>query len=161
MITVRDTMPEDAEGVRQVEASATATLRQTYRPNQKALRHKRTISQDLRRLVAELDGVIFGTMQYFTDGNAMGIIGLGVHGDFRRQGVARALIAEVADRAASRGLQSVVTRTVEQTCNVPIFEALGFQVTSRRPDEYSESVAGGELTDVSLEMQINDGSRTR
>ncbi len=157
MITVRDSRPEDAEAVREVEASATATLRAIYRPNEKALRCKQTISRNLCRLVAERDGTVVGTAQYFADGRAMRVIGLGVRGDFRRQGVARAIVAEIAGRAASLGLPSVVTRTVEQTGNVPIFEALGFKVTARCPDEYSESVTGGELTDVSLEMQVSDG----
>ena len=86
--------------------------------------------------------------------------GVAVRSDFRRQGVPRALVAEVADRARRHGLSAVVTRTVEQTGNVPIFEALGFKVTSCCPDEYSKSVEGGELTDVSLEMQISDENRT-
>lgn len=159
--TVRDSRPEDAEAVRQVEASATATLRQTYRPNPRALSHKRTISRILRRLVAELDGAIVGTTQYYVDGNALRVIGLGVHSDFRRQGVAHALLAEVTERARRQRLPGVVTRTVEQTGNVPMFEALGFEVASRCPDEYSESVAGGELTSVSLKMTIDKESRTR
>jgi GNAT superfamily N-acetyltransferase len=160
-ITVRDCRPEDAAVVRDVQASATVTLRQTYRPNARALRHKRSLSHELRRLVAECNGSVVGTAQYFVDGNTMRIIGLGVHSDFRRRGVARALVAEIRRRAGLCGLPRVVTRTVEQTGNVPIFEALGFEPTASCRDDYSESLAGGDLTDVSLEMPVNDGSRTR
>jgi ribosomal protein S18 acetylase RimI-like enzyme len=152
MITVRESKSEDAEGVARVDASARATLRETYRPNQKAISRKQAITGELRRLVAVSDGAIVGTTQFYVDGNAMRIIGLGVHSDFRRQGVARALLAEVADRTRRLGLPALVTRTVEETGNVPIFEALGFEVQSRSPDEHSESVSGTPLTDVSMKM---------
>jgi ribosomal protein S18 acetylase RimI-like enzyme len=154
MITVRESKLEDAEAVARVEASAIATLRQTYRPNQKALAQRKGISRKLFRLVAEHNGGIVGTTQYYVDGTAMRIIGLGVRSDFRRQGVARALLAEVVDRARRKGLSHLVLRTVEETGNVPIFEALGFEVESRCPDEYSESISGGRLRDVGLRMQI-------
>lgn len=160
MITIRDSKPEDAQSVAEVEASATATLRQVYRPNQKALSHKSKIARDLVRLVAECDGRIVGTTRYYVDGGAIRIVGLGVHAEFRHRGIARALVSAVADRAREQGLPCVVTRTVEETGNVPIFEALGFEVDSRCPDEYSESVTGAKLTDVSLMMRITNGSRT-
>lgn len=154
MISVRDGTPGDADQLAQVEASATATLRLTYRPNDRALRNKQVLSSELRRLVAESDGRIVGTTQYFVDGDALRLIGLAVHGDFRRRGVARALVTAVAERARSQQLSSLVTRTVEETGNVPTFRALGFEVESRCPDEYSMGVAGGIVTDVSLRKKI-------
>ena len=154
MITVRDSKREDAEAVRAVEASATTTLRQVYCPNRKAWRHRQSISRSLCRLVAESDGAIVGTTQYVVVEDVIRVIGLGVHHDFRRQGVARALIGEVARQAQSCGIRFVVLHTVEQTGNVPIFEALGFHVRSRCPEEYAESITGGELTDVCLELRM-------
>lgn len=56
-------------------------------------------------------------------------------------------------RAASR-LPFLVARTIEETGNVPIFEALGFKIESRCPVEFSESVAGNQLTEVNLRMKI-------
>jgi len=160
MITVRTSTPDDAKGIAEVEASATGTLRQTYRPNRKALSHKSSIAGKLVRLVAESDRRIVGTTQYYREGNALRIIGLGVHRDFRRHGVARALVSSVADRARSDRLCCVAARTVKETGNVPILEALGFEVVSECPDEYSVSVAGGQLTDVSLRMKIDQESGT-
>lgn len=160
MITVRCSTPRDAQGVARVVDSATATLRQTYRPNRKALSHKKRISDDLRRLVAERDGQIVGTTQYFVDGDAIRVIGLGVDSDFRRRGVARALLREIANLARARGLSLVVTRTVMQTGNVPVFQALGFEVLSKQPDEYSVSLTGQQLTEVDLQMQVETGRRT-
>ena len=154
MIRIRTSMRGDENGVAKVAASATATLRQTYRPNQKALAHKKWISGDLHRLVAELDGQIVGTARYYVDGDAIRIIGLGVDSDFRRLGVARALVNRIADLARRRGLAAVVTRTVVQTGNVPIFEALGFQVVSEHPDDYSISEDGRTLTEADLQMEI-------
>ena len=158
MISVRDSTPDDAGPVDEVVASAIAMLRQTYRPSEKARSHKRAIAGRLHRLVAESDGAVVGTTQYVIDGSVIRIIGLGVHRDSRREGVARALVAEVADRARNRGLSAVVAHTVEETGNVRVFKALGFEVQSRCPDAYSESVKGGRLTDVRLTMQLEENS---
>lgn len=160
MITVRDSTPSDSEAVARVVASATATLRKTYCPNHKALSHKKKISDDLRRLVAELDGQIVGTTQYLVDDDAIRIIGLGVDSDFRRCGVARALLGAIADLARERNLPSIVTRTILETGNVPVFRALGFELVSEHPDVYSESVTGKPLTEVDLKRQVEPGRRT-
>ncbi len=153
-IMVRAFKPEDAQGVAEVEASATATLRQVYRPNQKALSHKSKIMREMVRIVAECQGRIVGTTQYYVDGEAIRIIGLGVHGDFRHRGVARALVSWVTTRAREQSIPCIVARTVKETGNVPIFQMLGFDIESKRPDEYADNIAGGSLTDVSLRMNI-------
>ena len=160
MITVRDSQPEDVEAVARVDASARATLRETYRPNQKALAHKQSITRELRRLVATSGGTLVGTTRYYVDGDAMRLIGLGVHRGFRRQGVARALVAEVAERTRRLGLSVLITHTVAETGNVPVFEALGFEVQSRCPDEYSESVSGAPLTAVSMKLSVGEKPQT-
>ncbi len=156
MIIIRDSNREDAEGVARVDVSARATLRETYRPNQKALAHKKAMARQLHRLVAICGGTIAGTTQCYVDGNAMHLIGLGVHRDFRRQGVARALVAEVALRTRRLGLPVLITHTVAETGNVPVFEALGFQVQSRCLDEYSASVSGAPLTAVIMKLELRE-----
>lgn len=154
MIIVRAAMPKDQNGIAKVEASATATLRRTYRPNREALIHGKMISRNMRRLVAESDGKIVGTVQYHVDGDAIRMIGLGVDADCRRCGVARALVNEIADNARRCGIASIVTCTVVQTGNVPIFEALGFRVCSICPDKFSVTDGGRELEEASLRMDV-------
>ena len=152
MILVRPAGPDDAGAVAKVDASATATLRQTYRPNEKAFANRKRISRELRRVVALLDGQVVGTIQYYLDGSSLAIIGLGVLDEFRRRGVARALIEALAESARQHGACDVVVRTVKETGNVPIFECLGFHVVSETPDTFSESEEYSELTDVELQM---------
>jgi len=99
MITLRHSAPEDAEGIAAVNASATATLRRTNRPNQKALANRRRISPELSRLVAVFQGRIVGTTGFYVDGDALRIIGLGVLPEFRQQ--------ECPSVSASSGKMSV------------------------------------------------------
>ena len=154
MITVRSSVPEDADGIRRVSESATATLRETYRPNQKALENRRRFSSQLNRLVALVEGEIAGTTQFYRDGEALRIIGLFVHADYRRRGVAKALVGGVTDIARKQGVDLLVIRTVKETGNVPIFEKIGFEVLSVHPDEYSESDKYRQLSEVDFQMKI-------
>jgi len=154
MIIVRPIVPEDSDGIRRVSESATATLRETYRPNQKALENQRRFASQLNRLVALVEGEIAGTTQFYRDGKALRIIGLFVHSEYRRRGVARALVGAVADIARTQGVDLLVTRTVKETGNVPIFEKMGFEVLSVHPDEYSESDKYRQLSEVGFQMKI-------
>jgi len=154
MITIRPSLPEDSDDIRRVSESAIATLRETYRPNQKALANRKRLSTQLSRLVALVDGKIAGTTQFYVDGEALRIIGLLVHSDYRRQGVARSLVQGMADIARKEGCRFLATRTVKETGNVPVFQRLGFDVLTERPDEYSESDKYRELTEVDFQMNI-------
>lgn len=154
MIMVRPSLPEDAEGIRRVSESGNAKLRETYCPNQKALENRRRFSSQLNRLVALVEGEIAGTTQFYRDGEALRIIGLFVHADYRRRGVAKALVGGVVDIARKQGIDLLVTRTVKETGNVPIFEKIGFEVVSIHPDEYSESDKHRQLSEVDFQMKI-------
>ena len=155
MIVVRPLSPEDVDAVTEVTASAIATLRKTYRPNRLARANKGKIAGKLNRIVAEIDGRVVGTVQYYTHGSELRLIGLFVHADARRQGVARALVDKLADTARQLGLSRLTCHTVEETGNVPIFERFGFTVTRRESDDYSESDTHAELTDVEMVMRLN------
>jgi hypothetical protein len=48
MFEVRHELPDDAAAIAEVSVSATASLRQTYRPNSKALANKAQLSRELR-----------------------------------------------------------------------------------------------------------------
>jgi len=154
MITIRPQRPEDKRDIAEVEASATATLRKTYRPNQKALMHKRNITPEIQQLVAERDGHVIGVIGYYVSHDVMHILGLGVHHTYRGCGIGSSLVKSVIVTAQDQNIPALVVQTVEETGNVPFFEALGFQVASRCADEYAESTDGRKLTDVCLMMEF-------
>jgi GNAT superfamily N-acetyltransferase len=104
---------ETGDELAAVTASAIATLRHTYRPTAAAIARARPS----RRLVAVARGEIVGTLEY--DGGH--VVGLFVHADHRRRGVARALLAALGPRELS-------LFTIRETGNVPIFVRLGFAV---------------------------------
>lgn len=150
MVEIRHARPEDAGEIELVRASATAALRRIYRPNAKALENKASISRDLERLVALVDGRVVGTTQIYVDGECLRIVGLGVLEEHRKCGVARELTGFLLGLAAARGLKGIGARTIRETGNVSIFESLGFHVVSEVKDEYSESDLYSELRDVDL-----------
>ena len=158
MITIRPKQPEDKKDIAEVEASATATLRKTYRPNQTALNHKKNISSDVQQFVAEHDGHVVGVIGYYISHNVIHIIGLGVHNTYKGCGVGSALVNAVVVAAQEQNIPVLAVQTVEETGNVPFFEAFGFQVVSRCTDEYAESTDGSQLTNVCLKMETKEDS---
>lgn len=154
MITVRNETTEDMDGIRAVDAAATATLRQTYRPNEKAMDNKSIISAHLQRLVAVSDGTIIGTVRYHVEEQSLRVIGLGVHPNSRHRGVARELIQFLERIGRTEGVTCLHLYTVKQTGNVDIFKRLGFNVIAERADDFSESDIYSELTDVEMEKPL-------
>lgn len=154
MITVRDERRGDLPGIQEVEASAIATLRRTYRPTRAAMACITRLNNLLFRLVALMDNRIVGSVQYRMEGRTMRITGLGVHSDFRRLGVTRALFQALE----SIGMREKATRlhlhTVKQTGNVAVFKRLGFTAISETADTFSESDWYDWLTDVEMEKQL-------
>lgn len=154
VIEVRHALPEDAFAIAQVQASTTAALRRIYRPNAKALANKSRISRDLERLVALVDGLVVGTVQHYLDEDRLRIVGLGVLEEYRKRGVAKALVESLVSLAKHKRLEGIAARTVRETGNVPVFEKLGFVVASDVPDEYSESDIYPVLRDVELFRRV-------
>jgi ribosomal protein S18 acetylase RimI-like enzyme len=149
-LSIRARTPDDAAGIAEVEASATATLRRVYRPNAAAQVNIEGIAHSLNALVAVGEGRIVGTVQFRVEGDALQFVGLGVLDLYRGRGVARALVEAGVLIARDQGLSAVVARTVEETGNVGFFEHCGFVVVSRRPDSFAVGVDGREVTDVEL-----------
>ena len=81
MITVRSERNKDKAEIQNVIDSAVATLRQTYRPTQRAIGNKNQIKQNYERLVAIIAGRIVGSVQYFSDNHCVSVLGLDVHTD--------------------------------------------------------------------------------
>lgn len=155
MITVRHERAEDQIGIQEVDTAATATLRRTYLPNQRALTDKARISIHLRRLVAIIEGRIVGTVQYCVENEAVRVIGLGVHPEFRRRGVARSMIQSIEEIGAKGEVSWLYLHTIKETGNVETFKRLGFTVISEQEDEFSESVRFEKLTGVEMAKRIS------
>jgi ribosomal protein S18 acetylase RimI-like enzyme len=129
--SVRPCRPEDESEAREVDVLATADLRRAYRPTQAALARRASLRAALTRLVALADTRVVGVVDYWKDGDRLAFLGLGVHPDFRRRGVARALVRDLERIGSDSGCQALGLHTVRQTGNVRIFERLGFMSSQR------------------------------
>jgi GNAT superfamily N-acetyltransferase len=135
-VIVRDAEPGDE--LEPVLASGIATLRETYRPTNAAIAAK--AARTFHRLVAIASGELVGTLEH--DG-AGAVVGLFVHADHRRRGVARALLDALGPR-------ELTLHAIRQTGNVAIFERLGFAVARESPATDYTSDAHAQLTEVTM-----------
>ncbi len=128
-LSIRGCRLEDVEGVLELWRQAEATPGVTDTPD------------DLRRaiqdspavvLVAEAEGRLIGSIIGTFDGWRGNIYRLAVHPDWRRQGVARALLAEVEKRLAQQGAKRI-TALVEKDhpLAMAFWEAVGYRVDER------------------------------
>jgi len=154
MTEMRPAEPADAAAVQTVDAAATVTLRETYRPNQAARANKARLAAGLKRLVATIDGHVVGTVRYYVENHKVRVIGLGVHPDLRSRGVARKLMRFLESAGKDEKAYCLHLFTVKQTGNVEVFSRLGFRVIAERKDEFSESDTHHTLTDVEMEKQL-------
>ncbi len=154
MITVRPEMNKDTADLQNVIDSAVATLRQTYRPTQRAIDNKTQKTLNCQRLVATIEDQVVGSVQYFLDPPCVGVIGLDVHTDYRKKGVARSLISRIKEIGMSKKAIGIKLHTIKETGNIRIFKRLGFKVVSERIDGLFESDRFDTLTDVEMVMAL-------
>jgi ribosomal protein S18 acetylase RimI-like enzyme len=153
-IVVRPADPEDAASIKALNALSMATLRKIYRPNKAALDNKSLLAACLNRLVATSEGQIVVTVQWYKEDELLRVMGLGVHPDFRRWGVARELVASLCLIGQEQGATRLRLYTVKETGNVGLFARLGFLVLSEREDQFSESDHYSMLTEVEMERPL-------
>ena len=88
-------------------------------------------------LVAEEQGIVAGYVGSQSVLDAADMMNIAVHPDYRRQGIARELVAELTDALAEKGVK-ILALEVRQS-NAPaiaLYEQLGFQQVGLRPNYY-------------------------
>jgi RimJ/RimL family protein N-acetyltransferase len=125
--TIRDCRAQDAESVLELWRQAGATPSAT--DNVEAVRRARTRAHVL---VAEADGQLIGSIIGSFDGWRGNIYRLAVRPDHRRQGLARALVAEIEKRLADQGVRRI-TALVEKDHALPVafWQAVGYSLDQR------------------------------
>ncbi|MFB3893108.1 MAG: GNAT family N-acetyltransferase [Phycisphaerae bacterium] len=152
-IEIRAESPADVDAVKEVWRLAVADLRKFYRPTASAIKTAGA-RQGVGSLVALIDGRVVGGLRYYMADGRLRSMGPMVHPDFRRRGVARALLGALAEIGRELGASCLALCTVVQTGNVEIFRRLGFKVVSEYPATDMESITGQPLTEAEMERPI-------
>lgn len=150
-VTVREASDADMASVRTVMSAATKQLRTVSRPTAEAVAKAK--AAPVKWLVAMSGARAVGALRYWAEGDAMHL-GLGVLPECQRQGVGRAMVEQLAAKAAAAGLKKLALYTVVTTGNVAIFERWGFRVNHVEPAQGLESSDGRPLTEAYMEWGV-------
>ncbi|MFI4852955.1 MAG: GNAT family N-acetyltransferase [Gimesia chilikensis] len=153
-IYVRDARNDDAERVAVICEAAFAPLRSIYRPKGETIARQAERAQTGTRLVAEFEGALAATVQYDQHADHVHVIGLAVHPDYQRRGIAGFLLEEICQQAILLKQPVVVLDTIKETGNVPLFEKLGFRVTHEAVATWCVSETWPVLHEVKMERVL-------
>jgi len=153
-VRIRPAGPADRECAWQVYRAAFAPLRAVYRPPGDVEAHERKRAQLGHRLVAHCSRVLVATVQYEVHARHVHLIGLAVDPRHQRRGIGALLVDHVAKLAPALGHAVLALDTIRETGNVPIFERMGFHVTSERRTELFESDVFPQLHEVLMERRL-------
>lgn len=155
MITVRPYLPADAQAVEHIVTACTRELRKVYRPSADKPPASPDTVPAIERVVAIDDaGTIVGVAEFAPRTSALYAQGIAVAPDYRRRGVAGALLKHIAALAANRQIPQVELATIKETGNVGIFLRLGFFVVEERLSERFTGADGQAVTEVMLKRHV-------
>ncbi|MCF8780975.1 GNAT family N-acetyltransferase [Vibrio sp. IRLE0018] len=124
-------------------------LRQVYRPTVVAVSNKNSAKSEWSCFGFHFDEVLVGAKQV---GSELQLSSLAVAPSFRQKGVARKLIDFVVTQFKS--INSVSAWCVEQTGNVAVFKALGFNVVQRFDSDFFILSDGSKAVEVQLKQKV-------
>jgi phosphinothricin acetyltransferase len=137
-VNLRLARPEDAEATREIYntevTGSTVTFDLVPRSIEDQLAWLDQRSGAMAVVVAEVDGQVvgFASLSPYRDRPAYATTvedSVYVHADFRSQGVARALLAEILDIAVARGFHAVMARIVGgHDASISLHTSLGFEI---------------------------------
>ena len=153
-ITIRQAEDDDTRQVAAVFNAAFAPVRSIYRPTGELAARQAERAKEGTRLVAAVDGQVVGTVQFDCHKEHVHVIGLAVHPEFQRMGIARRMIDWIVAETRSLGHSLVVLDTIKEAGNVPLFEKLGFSVFCEGVTKCFVSEEYPELHEVKMERNV-------
>ena len=127
-------------------------LRQVYRPTKLAVSNKNSANCEWSCFGFHVDQALVGVVEAKQVGSELQLSSLAVASSFRRKGVARKLVDFVVRQF--KPINSVSVWCVEQTGNVAIFKALGFNVVQRFDSDLFILSDGSKAIEVQLKQKI-------
>lgn len=151
MIKIRKQLDTDQDAVKSIIATATDELRSIYRP----VKNKAPVYDELATsLVAVVDKKVVASAQFLIGDTHLLIRQLAVMPPFRKQGVARALISDMEQRARIEHKTQVILSTIKETGNADIFLRLGFSIRSEETSTLFESNEARPVTLVTMSKPV-------
>ena len=139
MIEPRKQIDTDSNSVKSIIAAATDELRFVYRPIKTKVQNK---TETPINIVAIIKENIVGSAECLICENNILVRGLAVSPNYRRQGVARAIIEHIALIAQKEDKAELVLSTIKETGNTTAFLHIGFSVVSEAISEMFENIQG-------------------
>lgn len=152
---VREQTIADAEEIQSIVRLATAELRRIYKPIESlrgGVPQKSILADGI--LVASQNGCLLGVVEYLDRKEDFYIQGLAVHPDFRRRGVARALIKAIEDRGLMAGRDTLSLCTIKEAGNLPVFVRLGFVLVTENVADGFVSPEGKSVSRITMERAL-------
>lgn len=130
-----------------------STIRQIYRPKKTAETVAAETPSDTH-IIASVNGINAGTLTLDVNDFDLRIRGLTVLPNFRRLGVARAMVEAAAVYAIEHRCTSMKLFTIRETGNVEIFTRLGFTVIGVMLADWCESDRFKTLHEVEMARSV-------
>lgn len=125
-----------------------------------AFRYELTDNRVARCLVIRAEARLRGYLCLWEIGHEIHITNLAVHPDWRRQGLARALLGSVLEDAPRRGVRLVFLEVRPSNVEaLGLYESLGFSVIGRRKGYYFDTGEDALVMEARLGADATSGNR--